>query len=157
MIFNFKVVQPWSMLYCCFLAAFLFLFNTKKFNIMHIRRNFDGLQVRGTREPNTVGLGNTVQDNPSLEQLLIMYQNGKDIDGFIRQPATNRPPNAPINFDDKVGKVDFLTETEAYIKKEAKKAQEMLDKDKQNLAAQKVAKTVENEPKTENTPASDAK
>lgn len=115
---------------------------------MHIRRNFDGLQVRQTREPKTVGLGNTVQDNPSLEQLLVMYQNGKDIDGFIRNPATNRAPDTPITFDDKVGKVDFLTETDAYIKKQAKLAQEMLDNDKSVAAAQKVAKTAEKQPET---------
>lgn len=56
----------------------------------------------------------TSQQEPSLYDLLVRYQNGLDISNYVTTTAVRA--TAQQQFTNRVGKVDFLTEIPDYIK-----------------------------------------
>lgn len=117
---------------------------------MFIRRNFDGIDsdLNSVVEPSTVKTSNTVQDNPTLEQLLVMYQRGVDIDGYIhpQSPSDNRVVDTsniarPVN---RVGRVDPLTETQDFVRETVRNAQEKLSAEQQVAQSKKMSEMAQN-------------
>lgn len=56
----------------------------------------------------------TSQQEPSLYDLLVRYQNGLDISSYVTTTAVKA--TAQQQFTNRIGKVDFLTEIPEYIK-----------------------------------------
>lgn len=56
----------------------------------------------------------TSQQEPSLYDLLVRYQNGLDISNYVTTTAVKA--TAQQQFTNRIGKVDFLTEIPEYIK-----------------------------------------
>lgn len=122
---------------------------------MFIRRNFDGIDsdLNSVVEPSTEKTSNTVQDNPTLEQLLVMYQRGVDIDGYIhpQSASDNRVVDTsniarPVN---RVGRVDPLTETQDFVRETVRNAQEKLSAEQQVAQSKKMSEMAQNNGNTQ--------
>lgn len=70
----------------------------------------------------------TSQLEPNLRELLIKYQQGMDITDYVTLPAAKA--TAEVQFQNRVAKVDPLTEIPAYIKAEQAKANDMVASDR---------------------------
>lgn len=80
---------------------------------MKIRRNI--LNHKGCRtQCGTFPPSQTSQQEPTLHDILVRYQNGLDISQFITTTAVKA--SAEQQFANRVGKVDPLTEIPKYIK-----------------------------------------
>lgn len=95
-----------------------------------IRRN-KRYVVSHDRETLVYPTSETSQLEPSLHDILVAYSRGEDVSQFIRLPAAKA--TAEQQFLNKLGKMDFLTETEQYVKQSVKSANKAVkaDKDKQ--------------------------
>lgn len=71
--------------------------------------NHSGYRLCGKAYP----ASETSQQEPSLHDLLVRYQNGLDISNYITQTAVKA--TAEQQFANRVGKVDPLTEVPEYI------------------------------------------
>ena len=80
---------------------------------MRIRRNI--LNHKGCRtQCGAFPKSQTSQQEPSLHDILVRYQNGLDISQFVTTTAVKA--SAEQQFANRVGKVDPLTEVPKYIK-----------------------------------------
>lgn len=57
----------------------------------------------------------TTQNEPTLHDILVRYQNGLDVSQYIHEKAAQA--TADLQFMNKLGKVDPLTEIPAHIRK----------------------------------------
>ena len=82
---------------------------------MKIKRNI--LEHRGGKITASFPPSQTSQQEPSLHEILVRYQNGLDISNFVTTQASKA--TADMQFSNRVGKTDFLTEIPQHIKKVA--------------------------------------
>lgn len=106
--------------------------------------------IRRNRHYNGVALRNvnpqyppsqTNQREPSLRELLVKYQRGEDISDYIT--LTAEKATAEQQFQNRVGKVDPLTEIESLVKQEIDKANQMIVEDKRKSKS-KTSQSLEN-------------
>lgn len=72
----------------------------------------------------------TSQFEPSLHEILVRYQSGLDISKYITTQASRA--SADMQFSNRVGKVDFLTEVPRFINKVAKDEEKHLSENRIN-------------------------
>lgn len=80
----------------------------------------------------------TSQLEPSLHELLVKYSHGEDISSYI---SSAPQATAEMQFQNRIGKVDYLTEMETYVKKEVSKAKKLVDIDKTTHEQSKAVET----------------
>lgn len=107
-----------------------------------IRRN-NRYVVSHDREKVIYPTSETSQLEPSLHDILVAYSRGEDVSQFIRMPASKA--TAEQQFMNKVGKVDFLTETEQYVKQAVKNANKAIKADKEQHIHKQVIEPSTNE------------
>lgn len=76
----------------------------------------------------------TSQLEPNLHDILVAFQQGKDVSQFVTMPAAKA--TAEQQFKNRVGKVDPLTEFSEFVKSETRKANEMVDQEKKTRKSQ---------------------
>lgn len=99
-----------------------------------IRRNCRYTVIHN-REKVVYPSSETSQMEPSLHDILVAYSRGDDVSEFIRMPASKA--TAEQQFMNKIGKVDFLTESEQYVKNAVKQANNAVKEDKAKLKVTK--------------------
>lgn len=72
----------------------------------------------------------TSQLEPNLHDILVAFQQGKDVSQFIAMPAVKA--TAEQQFKNRVGKVDPLTEFSEIVKSETRKANELVEQEKRS-------------------------
>lgn len=117
-----------------------------------IRRNkhYNGVALRNVNPQYPPSQTN--QREPSLRELLVKYQRGEDISDYVTVSAEKA--TAEQQFQNKFAKVDPLTEIEDYVKKEQRKASEMVENEKRTKHAKKTQENIpvqSNEKPVENT------